>query len=539
MRFAAGTIPSGIRLPSSAPERLLVAPTDLKSADPLEADDLLEGRFSFAGKVVDTGSRPPFSVEMPSDGFASALASFEWLRHLRTRSDPQTGVFARAAVLSFLRRHKRISGLAWDDRTTIARLSAFLSHSPVILKGADSRFYRRFITLLARHERLLRNRYPAMPKNEVQLKAAIVIAMASLCLDVPERQKRQAAKRLDAALERQILSDGGHIARNPQTLLDILIALLPLRQTFINLETPLPKRLVPAIDRIYPALRFFRHSDGNLALFNGAGALMATELAAVLRYDETGGTGFKALPHTGFQRLEAGGTVILVDSGKALNTELSKTGHAGATAFEMSSGQNRFVINSGQPQAPTEDLFRMARSTSAHSTVSLDDHSSVQFLRSHYVGFAAIDGISRVDVTRETDAQSGDSLTVGHDGYLHRHGLNCHRTIALSADGRRITGCDSFTQKRNLAPDRGDETIAVIRFHLHPKIWAIKENPSSIFMTAPDNESWLFAAPDFDVELEDDAFFASTAGITRSRQITVRFKVGGHPECHWLFEKQS
>ena len=189
-----------------------------------------------------------------------------------------------------------------------------------------------------------------MPHDANRLKAAIVLAMTSIALDLSDRLKRQATRRLNDALQRQILPDGGHIARSPQTLLELLVLLLPLRQTYINLDQSLPKALVPAIDRIYPAFNFFRHRDGNLALFNGTGAVLATTLSALNRYDETGGAGFKALPHTGFHRLQAHDTVLIADTGKPLSAQLSKSAHAGTGAFELSSGQNRFIVNAGMPR---------------------------------------------------------------------------------------------------------------------------------------------------------------------------------------------
>ncbi|RZI57706.1 MAG: hypothetical protein EOP94_03645, partial [Zymomonas sp.] len=41
--------------------------------------------------------------------------------------------------------------------------------------------------------------------------------------------------------------------------LDLLLDLLPLRQTYVNLGHDVPVKLIPSIDRMFPALRFFRH----------------------------------------------------------------------------------------------------------------------------------------------------------------------------------------------------------------------------------------------------------------------------------------
>ena len=68
-----------------------------------------------------------------------------------------------------------------------------------------------------------------------------------------------------------MLPDGGHISRNPGVLIELLLDLLPLRQAFAARNMAPPPALNNAIDRMMPMLRFFRHGDGNFALFNGMG----------------------------------------------------------------------------------------------------------------------------------------------------------------------------------------------------------------------------------------------------------------------------
>ena len=63
----------------SKTDRLLIAPQDLRTADPTRASELFAGRFAFAGKVVSTDNRSPFEVIPPSPEWAEALAdSTDW-----------------------------------------------------------------------------------------------------------------------------------------------------------------------------------------------------------------------------------------------------------------------------------------------------------------------------------------------------------------------------------------------------------------------------------------------------------------------------
>ena len=68
-----------------------------------------------------------------------------------------------------------------------------------------------------------------------------------------------------------MLPDGGHVSRNPGVLVELLLDLLPLRQAFAARNVPPPNAVLNAMDRMMPMLRFFRHGDGNFALFNGMG----------------------------------------------------------------------------------------------------------------------------------------------------------------------------------------------------------------------------------------------------------------------------
>src|SRR6516162_5795038 len=79
--------------------------------------------------------------------------------------------------------------------------------------------------------------------------------------------------------------------------------LLPLRQAFASRNIAPPQALQNAIDRMMPMLRFFRHSEGTFAHFNGMGATPADLLLTLLAYDEARGAPFSNAPYSGYQRL--------------------------------------------------------------------------------------------------------------------------------------------------------------------------------------------------------------------------------------------
>lgn len=522
---------SAFRFSGGAPARLIVAPTDLRVVDPFVADEILEGRFPLAGRVVDCGDLSPFSQELPTRLFAVRLHSFAWLRHVRAAKTATACANARAVVDDWIGRHgTRITGVAWDPDVIAQRIIAWLSHSPVVLQDSENGFYRRFLKSLALQVRYLRHISGHTPDGLVRFRVRIALAMASVSMASSATVIRRAARDLDHEIERQILGDGTHMSRNPQASLELLFDLLPLRQTYINLGHDVPAKLIPAIDRMYPALRFFRHHNGDLALFNGATSTLANELMSVLRYDETAGQPFKALPHGRYHRLSSGNTVIIMDTGTALSVDLSKTHHAGCLAFEMSSGRNHFIINSGVPRFAGEKLRQMARATAAHSTVTLADTSICRVSQSAFLGSVMICPAFGVTDTREVLADGSDAICASHDGYLKHHGLIHERELRLAPYGKKILGRD-LLMKADRQPHEGLPPVeAVARFHIHPAIVLEQFDKLRVRMIAPDGESWDFTVSGGALEIEEDVFFADVAGVRSSEQIAVRFS---GPEIRW------
>ena len=259
------------------------------------------------------------------------------------------------------------------------RVISLLSQAPLVLGDTDGKFYRRYLRGLAREIRYLR--YTTLDVDGVaRLQVLIALCYASLCLANQARHIRTATRKLSEELQRQILPDGGHISRNPGALIELLIDMLPLRQTFAARNIAPPPALLNAIDRMMPMLRFFRHGDGSFALFNGMSSAPSDLLATLLAYDDTHGVPMASMPHTGFQRLDAGTMTVIMDTGPPPPPSVSQDAHAGCLAFELSSGLSRIVTNCGMPSTGRENWRTFARSTAAHSTITYHNMSSCQFV---------------------------------------------------------------------------------------------------------------------------------------------------------------
>ncbi len=524
-----------IRVP--IPERLLIAPQDLRTGDPTIATEIYGGVFGFAGKVVATEGHSPFQIESPSREWSEVLLGFSWLRHLRSAGLALSRSNARALVADWIAQHGGSHPISWEPEITARRIISWLTHSPLILQEADHGFYRAYLRSLSRQVRFLRRVYPVTEDGYPRLLVAIALTFAGLCMAGEQRLLQQSAKRLIYELRRQVLPDGGHVSRNPGTLIDILIDLLPLRQTFEARNVPAPAILSTVIDRMIPLLRFFRLGDGAIAQFNGMGATPTDLLAAVLAYDDARSTPLLDAPQSGYQRLEGGGSVVVADTGGVPPSSLSYDAHAGCLSFEFSTKRHRVVVNCGMPSQNRQGWSEAARATAAHSTVTWHDTSSCRFKPSRNGGILIAEGPRDVQIARAS-RDDATLLRASHDGYVRAFGIIHQRSWRMSPDGDRLDGEDVFTTPSGRDIPDGVDDDYVIRFHLHPAVKASRVNDGrTVLLILPGRESWLFTAPNMHVELEESIFLSASEGPRRTSQIVITDNARTFARVVWTFAR--
>lgn len=526
---------SPLRFSGTSPDRLMLAPVDLRTSDAFIAKEMASGRFPLADKVLETEGASPFEMALPQDEFFGELHGFRWLRHLRAGDEDETRYLAQNLVASWMTRHaKRIKGPVWELDIASKRLISWLSHSPVILADADHDFYKRFMGNIALHVRYLRRSAPSHRNPTWRLQARIAVAMASLCLPSSNAALKSASNALDEELEKQIFADGGHISRNPQTVLNILADLLPLRQTYINLGSALPLSLLPTIDRMFVALRFFRHSSGEIGLFNGATHASANFLMQILQNDETGVQTPVNLPQSGFSRLEAGKSIVLMDNGYSPRGTVSRKAHAGCLSFEFSNGANRLIVNSGSPRFQISRFGEFARLTAAHSTLVIENTSSSRVSESDFLGSIFVHGPQEI-LLEDLSSEEHMGIRAAHDGYLKTYGLIHQRQIRLDRDGKSLSGLDILETPAGTVKKSSNGLDADIRFHIHPSVQLEQLSDGSILLNTHDGDRWIFNAT-VKPKIEQDIFFADVLGTRRSEQICVSFNSSEHHRIAWILK---
>jgi len=457
-------------------------------------------------------------------------ARFTWLRHLRAEGGDTARVKARELIAHWIADNQSWHLPDWRPDVMGARLAQLALNFGWYGVSADEDFQHMLAGSVEMQLRCLAIDWRRMRSLDDQIGALRGLALAEAAMGAE-------ASRLDVLLDilmpklaAVILPDGGHVSRMPDRHILLLRRLVEIRMA-TSLAGVDGTDLVEVIDRMGAMVRMWRHGDGCLAHFNGAGRLPTNIIEETLSRSGTRNKTMQQAPYSGFLRIGSGRTVVIMDAGEPIKASNDTVIGLGTLGFEMSVGQTRMIVNSGQMMTdPT--LCRVMCSTAAHSTVGLDNQNSSRLQDGR------IASVSGVEVG---EAQSGLLAVASHDGFEASHGILHHRKLYLRTGGTNLRGSDTleYTGAPGEIPN-----LAYARFHLHPRITAAPlPNGTVLIKIRGSRIGWTFKASGGVVEVDNSVYFED--GIRQaSQQIVVKAMISdirtlGSHEIKWAFTRSS
>ncbi|WP_197042039.1 heparinase II/III domain-containing protein, partial [Sandarakinorhabdus oryzae] len=326
-----------------------------------------------------------------------------------------------------------------------------------------------------------------------------------------------------------VLPDGGMASRAPVdglALADLLIFTAGAPEALGNRAPPL---FADTLARLAPALRGLMLGDGQIGAWHGGAVIGADALERLSRKVATGTEIRRGGRWSGYHRLSAARSVVVIDAGPPPSARLSNSGHAGTLAFEMSDGNDRLITNCGGvrglertasgPLAPA--LASGLTTTAAHSTLIIADTNSTRIRDD---GTLAA-GVEEVTLALRGSAE-GQLIETSHNGYAKRFGMLVRRRLFLTADGAELAGEDLIEAAPAGLLRRRAERGFDVRFHLGPGVSATPTaDGMGALMKTPSGRIWAFK-----VRLEsgvgrlaiEPSIWVDAAGaIQRTQQLVV------------------
>jgi uncharacterized heparinase superfamily protein len=482
---------------------LKAVPLDPWPGDAARGAALLEGEFQFGGQTLELSGSPMaesfWSPPAANPVWFSALHDFHWLRDLRALGGDEARRYARALVYGWFYCYATWTGETWTPALTGNRIANWIGLHDFFCASAEEGFRACVFDSLARQTRHLARVVPGRVHGLASVPALKGIAYGSLCLPEGGQLLDQVRRTLDRELPGLILADGGMIERRPSGQLRLLRDLIDVRAAFRAARAEQPALLQATIDRMTPLLRFFRHGDGALALFNGGQEESPALIDTVLNQADARSRPLRSAPQSGFERLHGGRALVIADTGAPAPRGADRFAHAGLLSFEFSVGKERLIVNCGADANPASSWRAALAATAAHSTLTVSETNTAEVLAGGGIGRRP----EKVSCERE-ETEDEITLSLCHTGYEPNFGLIHRRYLALDQHGDGLHGEDVIEP----APDRQpDPRPFAIRFHLHPGIQvAPRDGENAMILHLPSGSAWRFAAEGATLEAGDSIY---------------------------------
>jgi uncharacterized heparinase superfamily protein len=486
---------------------------------------IVAGEIELAGELVRAPA-PRWSPPSAGSKWLAEWHGFGWLADAAAAGSVAREA-ARELVQSWIAENIGSTGIAWRSDVLATRLFSWIAHFDEIVKREhDDPLRRAVLTSLVAQLRHLARTAAWEGGGADRLRALKGLVTGMVVLGSPEARISRVLKSLERELSAQIQPDGGHVSRSPSLQLQVLQDLIDTRAVLRSAQSEVPAALKDAIERMAPMLRFFRHGDRRLTLFNDALEEDGVLIDLVLTRSESKGRAPSHAPDTGFDRLQAFKSLVLIDTGKPPPRGFDDHAHAGPLSFELSHERERIIVNCGAYRGPKPNWWRVARASAAHSVMVVADTNSVEIRADGTLGRVP------TSVARERAEHEGQQWVSGtHDGYRERFGLIYSRQLFLSADGEDLRGEDRLTGLPG--------AVFAVRFHLHPSVQAsLVQDGSAASLRLPSGIVWRLRAAGGEMSLGESIYLGS-GEARRTQQVVLSGTVPpGGVTVRWAIRRE-
>ncbi|MFS2108221.1 heparinase II/III family protein [Sphingomonas sp. Sphisp140] len=536
-RLAWRTPLHNMRLKGRHPLKLIAVGEDPFFGDVERGNALLDGYVLFRGEQRSiTGldfARPDWSAAM-----GEYLHGFGWLRDLSSVTTRVTAApIAEGLMQRWLAVHgDKVSEPAWRADLVGRRILAWTAHAPLILSANDLVYRSSVLHALAKGARHLDRAADRVLLGTPRIAAWCGVLVAGLMIPGGDPRRSFGETGLRRALEQSMFDDGGTVGRSPWGQLEAIQLLTILSNAYESRRLEPPALVSSALNRMVTALLGVCHGDKGLGSWQGSAPVPGALIEQAVEATGVRTRPLKQAREWGYQRLNAGSTVLIIDAAPPPLARLAAGGCASTLAFELSDGANRIVVNCGGsamashslPSALTEGL----RTTAAHSTLALADSNSTAIHPDGSLGR----GVVEVELAR-TESENGSRIEASHDGYVRRLGFTHRRLIALGGDGRDVRGEDMLlpADKRK----RKASTPFAIRFHLAPQVEiSPTADGQAAILRLPSGQLWQFRCKGGALAFEDSIWIDGTGKPVATKQLVITGEsLAGGANVSWLFHR--
>jgi len=439
------------------------------------------------------------------------LHSFFWLFSLDLKSSKQS---TQSIILNWIESNHKYNHKSWDIDILSKRVIAWISNSKLTYEDSNQRYKEKFNSIIQKQINHLINEIKISKWIDDKMIGCAAIILAGLSYQDKSRYLDFGLNLLKKIIKFSFDHEGFPKSRNIKQLNFYLKYFILIREWLKESQNDIPEYIDEAIYYLGQAYSLICQNIKKNILFNGN--------------HETNNSGFdNYLTRLGYkfknENNEVGGYAVLknkkntlvMDIGSCPEKKFSNDYQAGALSFEIISGDEKLICNSGYFQNFKHQLNDLSKSTANHSTLIIDNRSSCK-IRKQGNNYSKIEQGLKTTKKSIVCEKNYWSIRSAHDGYSKQYGIIHDRQIEFFPEHKKFIGTDKLIKKKNFR-----STNFEIRFHLEPNIKIMQTQDSKSIFIELKNEGWKFICDEHAVGLETGLYFGKKNSYIENQNIFI------------------
>ena len=439
------------------------------------------------------------------------LHSFFWLFTLDLNSSKKN---VQSVILNWINNNHKYNNLNWGVDILSKRVIAWISNSKITYENSNESYKEKFDSLIQKQINHLINEINRSKWVDDKMIGCAAIILGGLAYNEKDKFLDHGLNLLKKIIKFSFDKEGFPKSRNIRQLNFYLKYFILIREWLKESQNEIPEYLNEIIFHLGQAYFLIHKNIDETFLFNGNQVSKNPDFE---NYLKRLGYNFKN------ENNEVGGYILLknkkfafaMDLGSTPDKKFSDDYQSGALSFEIIRNNKKLICNSGYFQNYKHQLNNISKTTACHSTLSIANHSSVQFVKQPDSPSKISTGL-KIFNKKIISQNNYWSASASHDGYNKRFGIIHERKIDFLHDAEKFIGVDKIFKKKKFKSVNFE-----IRFHLDPESKIMKTQDGKAIYIDLNNEGWKFICKEYKIDVETGLFFGLKNNFTENQNIVI------------------
>ena len=455
------------------------------------------------------------------------LHSFFWLFSLDLKSSKNE---VQSVIQEWIIKNTEYNISSWEIDTLSKRIISWISNSKIAYEDSSEEYKNKFDEIIKKQINHLINEIERSKWFDDKMISCSAIILTGISYN-EKNFLFYGLKLLKKIIKISFDNEGFPRSRNIRQLVFYLKYFVLIREWLKESQNEIPEYLNEIIFYLGQSYILIHKNTELNFLFNGN---QISNNSDFNNYLKRLGYNFKS------ENYEIGGYIFLKNKKYAIAADLgappekvfSKDYQSGALSFEFLSNNNKIICNSGYFQNYKHQLNLISKSTACHSSLVIDNASSVSFTKQSS-GINKINSSLKIFNRKVVKDNNYWSFEASHNGYIKKFGILHHRKVEFFHEISKLSGLDKIEKKEDFKKYNFE-----IRFHLDPEAKVMKTQDGNSIYIGLKNEGWKFTSLNNKISYETGLYFGNKNNFVENQNILITGKTSDKEVLiNWEFEK--